>query len=70
MPHNKIKALHAECPECDELVNFETMPRLGQAAVCAACGTNLEVAYLYPIMLDWADSFAPQEYEDGVEDYD
>ena len=70
MPHNKIKALNAECPECDEQVAFATMPRLGQKAVCAACGTSLEVAFLYPIMLDWADNLAPQEYQDSVDEYD
>jgi len=63
MPNHRIMALTAECPECEAVVTFEKMPRLAQTTICTSCQTNLEVAYLYPIMLDWVDENA-QQYED------
>jgi lysine biosynthesis protein LysW len=69
MPNPRIMALTAECPECNAIVTFEKMPRLGQTTVCASCQTELEVAYLYPIMLDWVDYNAPQKYEEDDDTY-
>ena len=70
MPHRKLMALTAECPQCDVEVSFDQMPRVGQTTVCPSCNTRLEVAYLYPIMLDWADDFPLAAYEDDDEAYD
>ena len=53
--NSKIMALTAECPECEFEIKFEQMPHLRQKSICSECGAELEVAYLYPIMLDWVD---------------
>jgi lysine biosynthesis protein LysW len=71
MPWNKINSLAAECPECDSTITFVAAPNLGQTVFCALCGTRLEVAYLRPIMLDYADDDMPPEFNDfDYEDYD
>ena len=64
MPWNKIKRLSAECPECDSAIAFVTMPKIGQTVFCALCGSKLEVAFLYPIMLDYADDDLPLDGDD------
>ncbi len=68
MSPNRIMSLTAECPQCDTDITFERMPRLGQKAVCESCNTKMEVAFLYPIMLDWADN-VPLAVDDGDKDY-
>lgn len=55
LPQKRIMALSAECPECNADVTFEEMPKVKQITFCQDCNTKLEVAFLYPIMLDWAD---------------
>ena len=62
MTIDRLTALTAECPQCDVAVNFDTMPRVGQITICPSCRTRLEVAYLYPIMLDWADDVPGMSY--------
>ena len=69
MALNKIKTLTAACPECEVNVTFKSMPKLNQTVSCPSCGTNLEVAYLNPIMLDWVNEDAPQEYEGDYMNY-
>jgi lysine biosynthesis protein LysW len=44
----------AACPECHAEVQFDSAPRLGQRAECAACLAALEVVKLRPLELDWA----------------
>ena len=70
MSSNKIRALTAACPECDSEFTFKDMPRIGQMIDCASCGTKLEVAYLGPIMLDWADEDVPQTFDEDYDDFD
>ena len=70
MPHTIIKTLTAECPECQSDVMFESTPHIDQIVNCDSCGTKLEVAYLFPIMLDWADDDALQVFEDDYDDFD
>ena len=47
------------------------MPDLGHFVTCRECGTRLEVIYLDPIELDWADddAYGDQIYDD-YEAYD
>jgi lysine biosynthesis protein LysW len=68
MTWNNFDTLSAECPECDSINTFITMPKVGQIIFCALCGTKLEVAYLRPIMLDFADDDMNQDYESVYED--
>ncbi len=71
MSLDRIKALTAECPECESVTTFKSTPKLSQKVACASCGARLEVAFLNPIMLDWIDEDAPAysgDYDDR--DYD
>ncbi len=76
MFRSNINSLAAECPECETKVTFVKKPQLNQKVICSACGENLEVAYLDPIMLDWVDNDAPielfdtYEYEDFDDEFD
>lgn len=68
MSWNKINSLTAECPECASETTFVKEPRVGQVVFCAICGTKLEVAYLRPIMLDYAFDDYPDVYKDTHND--
>ena len=66
------------CVECDEELEINGSPRLGQKVVCPNCGAALEVASVNPLELDWAyedegwdedDDFVDDE-EDLLEDDD
>jgi lysine biosynthesis protein LysW len=74
MPISRINSLVAECPDCSCEVRFEVMPRVGQGVVCSECGTKLEVAYLYPLMLDWVyeddPAYDSDDDDDEFADYD
>jgi lysine biosynthesis protein LysW len=68
---SKINSLVAECPDCSRDITFETMPHLGAEVTCTECGVKLEVAYLHPLMFDWAyedtplfDDYAGDDYAD------
>lgn len=52
------------CPSCEAKVELGAHPRLGQRVICGFCNTELEVAWLDPVELDW-----PFDEEDDV-DYD
>ena len=66
--NGKIMALTADCPECEFEIKFEKMPHLRQKSICPECDTELEVAYLYPIMLDWVDEDFLDEDEEEDDD--
>lgn len=53
----------ATCIECDEEIEINGRPRLGQKVTCPNCGAELEVASINPLELDWA-------YEDDADDED
>lgn len=65
------KSIVARCAECDSRIFFPKMPDLGHIVTCRECGTRLEVIYLDPIELDWADddAYVDQIYDD-YEAYD
>ena len=53
---NKQIAKHtAICPGCDDKISFASEPRIGAEVDCASCGAALEVIFLRPIELDWAN---------------
>jgi len=71
MPWNRINSLSGDCPDCNTDITFVAMPKIGQIVFCGLCNAKLEVAYLKPIMLDFADDDAPMDFDDYYpeEDY-
>jgi lysine biosynthesis protein LysW len=64
---------YAECPNCGAEVKVGAKPKIGQRVTCEACNTELEVAWLDPIELDWPfedDEDIEYEYDADDEDYD
>ena len=58
---------YAECPNCDQLVQVNPKPRIGQKVECKFCKTMLEVSWLDPIELDWP--YRPRNADhDGYDD--
>jgi alpha-aminoadipate carrier protein LysW len=54
------------CVECDEEIELNGRPRLGQTLVCISCGAQLEVVSTNPIEVDWADD----EGDDWDDEFD
>ncbi len=52
----------ASCPECGAEMGLEN-PELGELVICEACGLELEVVGLDPVVLEPA----PEEAEDWGE---
>ena len=71
MSHRTRKPLVSRCAECDSRIFFDKTPDLGHIVTCRECGTKLEVIYLDPIELDWAEegAYSDQIYDD-YEAYD
>lgn len=55
----------ATCIECDEEIEINGRPKLGQKVTCPNCGAELEIASINPLELDWA-----YEEEDDDDDWD
>lgn len=53
-PHNSPGYQSARCPECDGVISFRHLPRLGQLLNCGHCGEILTVVGSAPLTLDWA----------------
>jgi hypothetical protein len=43
------------CPECQQPINFESTPEIGRKLLCINCNSNLEVTWLFPIILDYQE---------------
>jgi len=43
------------CPECDAENDVGLAPEIGQRVICIGCGKDLEVIWLYPLALDYAE---------------
>jgi alpha-aminoadipate/glutamate carrier protein LysW len=57
------------CVECDEELEINGSPRLGQKVACPNCGASLEVASVNPLELDWAyEDEGWDEDDDFVDD--
>lgn len=57
------------CVECDEELEINGSPRLGQKVACPNCGAALEVASVNPLELDWAyEDEGWDEDDDFVDD--
>jgi lysine biosynthesis protein LysW len=52
------------CVVCKQKVNLTSPVELGKRVICQACSANLEVIWLYPVILDVAeDQTQIQEHE-------
>ena len=47
--------IEARCPSCRAAIRLDADPVIGQRVNCPKCHTQLEVIWLYPVDLDWAD---------------
>jgi uncharacterized protein YbaR (Trm112 family) len=47
--------INATCPECKQLINWDSMPEIGQQLMCVNCSNMLEVTWLFPVFLDYQD---------------
>ena len=61
------KSLAALCPNCEETIQFDVQPEIGQLVVCFECDDELEVIALDPIVLSWL-LYDEEEWED--DDFD
>jgi alpha-aminoadipate carrier protein LysW len=41
------------CIECDQAIDLESQPVVGEILMCSSCGAELEVINLEPTELDW-----------------
>lgn len=44
------------CPECQQRIQFDSEPKIGQKLICQTCNTALLVTWLFPISLDFLDT--------------
>lgn len=67
----RTNALISECPECDNEIQFDKKPEIGQIVVCPTCGEKLEVRQTNPIWLDWAyDEAYDYDYDEDEIEYE
>jgi lysine biosynthesis protein LysW len=55
------------CVECDEEIEIDGRPRLGQILICPSCHARLEVVSTNPVEVDWADD-EDEEWDDDFDD--
>lgn len=65
---NKTQRRTSRCPYCRERILIRENPRIGQYLICSACGEEVEIVRLDPIVLDMvylpdADGHQIEEYE-------
>lgn len=46
----------AKCPECQQFIELEIIPEIGQNLMCTNCKYILEVIWVIPIFLDYKDN--------------
>ena len=49
---NKTQKRTSRCPYCRERILIRENPRIGQYLICSACGEEVEIVRLDPIVLD------------------
>jgi lysine biosynthesis protein LysW len=62
--------IFADCPECDAIVRFTKMPKMGYIVACSECDTKLEVIDIDPLELDWAIEMDEDFDDDDDDDFD
>ncbi len=58
---------YSTCPSCDAQINVGPKPKMGQRMICHFCKSEVEVAWLDPVELDWpfdSDEDDAYDYED------
>lgn len=45
----------ASCPECQQQIELNSNPEVGQQVTCGSCKMDLEVTWLLPISLDYLE---------------
>jgi lysine biosynthesis protein LysW len=43
------------CPECTQQIRVRENPRIGGYLICDACGKKLEIVWLYPLEVEYAE---------------
>ena len=70
MANKNTSRLVARCPNCDELIRRQALPRLGQKIRCGECDEELEVVGLDPLELEWAMDNWDDAEDDEDDDWD
>ncbi len=47
------------CLECQHAIEIDLYPEIGQRVVCPACQVELEVIWLFPVVLDYLEPTVP-----------
>ena len=59
------KTMTTICPSCDELVQFNTKPKIGDFTICRECKETLKVAGLSPLRVNWYFPDDEQSWSDS-----
>jgi uncharacterized protein YbaR (Trm112 family) len=43
------------CPECQQRIDLDSEPKIGQHITCQSCKTEFQVTWLFPICLDYLE---------------
>jgi uncharacterized protein YbaR (Trm112 family) len=43
------------CPECQQKIDLDSDPKIGQHITCQSCKTDFQVTWLFPICLDYLE---------------
>ncbi len=65
------QATVALCPDCEEEINFRTLPKQGQKLTCPNCEAYLQVVSVKPLRLDWDDDseYFDDDWASGDDDW-
>lgn len=43
------------CPECQQQIDLDSDPKIGQRTTCRSCKKDFQVTWLFPIFLDYLE---------------
>lgn len=66
-PNNTV--IRTLCPACDRFFTIEADRQLNSKVRCPLCNSDLIVAQIDPIVLDW-DDFEQDDWDDTDDDLD
>jgi hypothetical protein len=68
----RTNMVSASCCECNQLIEIEPIPEIGQVVKCKHCNNVFEVTWLFPLRIDCREdiersvSDQSRENEDGL----